>query len=211
MQLFPSWEGMPPFREHSYRSFAADGDRGELILFQNIGYGHAEWAFRNGDGRWSASGKIEWPGGDEYDLPHPLRLCYPNVALKDRSVHFFGVGDIVEPVAAWRDYKTELTGRKWDYVFRRLYYNFTADIENEPFGKWIEIASRETTAGFLWPCDMWLDEENRVHLLWTDRAIDPRLRDRFFPDVRQSNPLNYAVVLNGRIIEQKVLLSSYRG
>lgn len=211
MQQFPSWEGRPPFREHSYRSFAADGDRGEFILFQNIGYGHAEWAFRNEDGRWSASGKIEWPAGDEYKPARPLRLCYPNVAMNDRAVHFFGVGDILEPLAEWRDYKTELTGRKWDYVFRRLYYTYTANIESEPFEQWIEIASRESTGGFLWPCDMWLDREKNVHLLWTDRAIDTRLRERFFPDARQSNSLNYAIILNGRLIEQKVLMSSSEG
>lgn len=211
LQLLPSWQGSPPFREHSYRSFAADGALGEFILFQNIGYGHAEWAFRNGDGRWSASGRIEWPEGDEYDPPRPLRLCYPNVALKDRAVHFFGIGDIVEPFAEWRDYKTELTGRKWDYVFRRLYYTSTVDIENEPFEQWIEIASRESTAGFLWPCDMWLEGAKKVHVLWTDRAIDPRLRERFFPDARQSNSLHYAVIIDGKIVEQKVLVSSEEG
>ena len=211
MQLFPSWQGAPPFREHSYRSFAADGEQGEFIIFQNIGYGHAEWAFRDEFGKWSASGKIEWPMGAEYDPPRPLRLCYPNVALEDRAVHFFGIGDIVEPVSEWRDFKTELTGRKWDYVFRRLYYTYTADIENEAFGQWIEIAFREDSAGFLWPCDMWLDRERKVHLLWTDQAIDPRLRDRFFPDARQSHSLNYAVILDGRIVEQRELVSSKEG
>ena len=32
--LLPQWEGQPQFTEHSYRAFAADGDRGEFILFQ---------------------------------------------------------------------------------------------------------------------------------------------------------------------------------
>ena len=45
--LLPQWDGEPAFTEHSYRSFAADGARGELILLQNIGYTHAEWAFRD--------------------------------------------------------------------------------------------------------------------------------------------------------------------
>ena len=211
VQLFPRWQGQPAFREHSYRSFAADGERGAFILFQNIGYAHAEWTYRNGDGEWAAAGKIEWPMGEDYDPPRPLRLCYPNVALKDGAVHFFGIGDIVEPNPAWRDFKTELTGRKWDYVFRRLYYSSSPDIETKPFGQWVEIASREPTAGFLWPCDLWLDTANRVHLLWTDQAIDTRLRERFFPEARQSNALNYAILEDGRIVAQKTLLKVEEG
>ncbi len=210
-QLLPPWKGQPSFREHSYRSFAADGERGEFILFQNIGYGHAEWSFRNEAGEWSASGQIEWPLEKRYHPPRPLRLCYPNVALKDRAVHFFGVGDIIEPNKAWREYKKELTGRKWDYVFRQLYYCSTADIEEQGFGQWIEVASREATAGFLWPCDMWIDDAGRVHLLWTEQAIDTRLREPFFPDAKQSNELNYAIVVGDRIIERHTLMQLGEG
>ena len=35
--IVPKWQGSPKFTEHSYRSFAADGPRGEIILFQNVG------------------------------------------------------------------------------------------------------------------------------------------------------------------------------
>ncbi len=210
-QLLPVWRGEPPFREHSYRSFAADGSRGEFILLQNIGYGHAEWAFRNQKGQWSAAGKLEWPRGEEYDPPRPVRLCYPNVALKDRAVHFFGIGDITEPVEAWREFKAELTGRKWDYVFRRLYYCHTGDVEQQPFSQWIEIATRESTAGALWPCDLWVDADNTVHLLWTEQAVDGRLRERFFPDARQSHALRYAIVQDGRIVIERDLYRSEEG
>ena len=48
--LHPEWSGDPEFSEHSYRSFAADGPRHELILFQNVGDEHAEWAFIEADG-----------------------------------------------------------------------------------------------------------------------------------------------------------------
>ena len=54
VSLTPVWQGTPPFREHSYRSFAADGTAGELVLFQNIDYTHAEWTFHNRAGEWSA-------------------------------------------------------------------------------------------------------------------------------------------------------------
>jgi len=59
--LLPIWEGTPRFAEHSYRSFAADGPGAELILFQNVDYTHAEWTFRDRDGKWAAQGKLTWP------------------------------------------------------------------------------------------------------------------------------------------------------
>ena len=58
--IVPGWQGQPAFTEHSYRSFVADGSNGEMILFQNIGYTHAEWAFCDGKGAWSAQGQLVW-------------------------------------------------------------------------------------------------------------------------------------------------------
>ena len=49
----PAWDGHPAFTEHSYRTFAADGSTGSIILFQNIGHTHSEWAFCDGRGRGS--------------------------------------------------------------------------------------------------------------------------------------------------------------
>ena len=94
-------------------------------------YTHAEWAFRGGDGQWAAKGRLVWPWGGEYDKPQPIRVCYPNVAIRGRQVHFCGVSDIGEPYSKWRDYKRKLTGREWDYDFRRLFYTWTDDI-NRP-------------------------------------------------------------------------------
>ena len=145
--LLPDWDGKPPFTEHSYRSFAAAGADRELILFQNIGYDRAEWAFLDRDGRWSAQGKLVWPWGAEYDKPQPIRVCYPTVALKARAVYFCGVSDISEPYERWRQYKKKLTGRDWDYDFRRLFFTWTRDITKEGFHEWIEIASRDKTCG----------------------------------------------------------------
>lgn len=56
----PSWrEGvLASFTEHSYRSLAADGERGELLLIQNVGHDRVEWAFRDGNGAWSARGQL---------------------------------------------------------------------------------------------------------------------------------------------------------
>ena len=209
--LLPAWNGQPKFTEHSYRGFAADGRAGSLILFQNIGYTHAEWAFRDGDGRWAAKGQFAWPWGAEYDKPQPIRVCYPDVAVRGRAVHFCGVSDIEEPYAKWRDYKRKLTGKKWDYDFRRLFYTWTDDITTGKFQPWVEIASRDKTCGWITPGDLWLAPDGNVHILWTERAIDERLRTEFFPGQKQSTTLLYAILRAGRIIHQRTLLKAEEG
>ncbi|MCA9134776.1 MAG: hypothetical protein KDA45_16525, partial [Planctomycetales bacterium] len=209
--LGPSWQGSPRFREHSYRSFAADGHAGQLILFQNIGYTHAEWTFRDSAGQWSAQGQLKWPWGAEYETPKPIRVCYPNVALRDREVHFFGVSDVVEPNTAFRQFKLELTGQKWDYDFRRLFYTWTPDVTDQPFTEWVEIASREQTGGRIQPGDLWLAPNGDVHVLWSERAIDERLREKFFPDAQQSQALNYAVIRAGKVVQRRTIVEKKEG
>lgn len=209
--LAPVWQDAPAFTEHSYRSLAADGPAGEMVLFQNVGYTHAEWTFRDRAGQWSAQGRLKWPWGAEYDKPQPIRVCYPNVALRHRAVHFVGVSDVVEPYAAWREFKRKLTGREWDYDFRRLFYTWTRDVTKEPFAEWVEIASRDKTCGGISPGDLWLAPNADAHLLWTERAIDERLRDKFFPEAKQTNSLNYAVVRDGKVIRRRVILETTEG
>ncbi len=210
-RLAPVWQGTPKFSEHSYRSFAADGNAGELMLLQNIGYTHAEWSFRDRHGKWSAQGQLKWPWGAEYEEPQPIRVCYPSVAVRDGAVHFFGVSDINEPNSAFRKFKFELTGQKWDYDFRRLFYTWTSDVTKEPFAEWVEVASREATAGWMRPCDLWLAPSGDVHLLWTERAIDTRLRAKFFPDAKQSEALNYAVIRQGKVTQRTSILKTEEG
>lgn len=209
--ILPVWDGTPAFTEHSYRSFAADGPARELILFQNIGYAHAEWAFRNTAGQWVSKGKLKWPWGAEYDKPQPIRVCYPNVALKNRAVHFCGVSDIVEPYLKWRAFKQKLTGRKWDYDFRRLFYTWSTDILTGRFSDWVEIASRDKTCGWITPGDLWVAPDGAAHLVWTERAIDERLREKFFPDAVQSHALNYAIVREGKVVMRRTLVLAEEG
>ncbi len=144
MRLLPQWSGEPAFSEHSYRSFAADGVKGEWILFQNIGYTHAEWTFCDRDGKFS-TGRLVWPFGHEYPEPQPIRICYPSVALVNRAVYFCGVSDIPEPYPEWRAYKRQLTGRVWDFDFRRLFFTWCKDITTGQFEPWIELSSRDRT------------------------------------------------------------------
>lgn len=209
-RLMPAWSGTPAFDEHSYRSFAADGPGRELILFQNIGYAHAEWAFRDRDGRWSA-GQLKWPWGADYAKPQPVRICYPNVALHKRAVYFCGVSDIIEPNPAWRAFKKQLTGNEWDYDFRRLFFAWSPDITSGRFSEWTEIASREQTCGWVTPGDLRVDSDGLVHLLWGERAIDERLREKFFPAAKQSHTLNYAQVRDGKVAARRTLMTAEEG
>jgi hypothetical protein len=203
--ILPGWQGQPPFSEHSYRSFVADSSRGEMILFQDIGYTHAEWAFCESGGAWSAQGQLVWPWGGEYDEPQPIRVCYPAVQLKNRALYFCGVSDIVEPYKAWREYKLEITGRKWDFDFRRLFFTWSDDITTGQFHQWIEVSSRDKTCGWISPCDMWVEDHGKVHILWTERAIDERLRGRFFPLEKQTVALNYAALRDGVVWVRRAL------
>ncbi len=210
-RLLPVWDGNPAFTEHSYRSFAADGPGRELILFQNIGYTHAEWAFRDRAGKWVAQGQLRWPDGSEYPKPQPVRVCYPDVMLKNRAVHFCGVSDIVEPYPEWRAFKKQLTGNEWDYDFRRLFYTWTPDISREKFRPWVEIASRDKTCGWISPGDLWLGPDGTAHIVWTERTLDERLRAKFFPEARQSHALNYAIVRDGKVVFRRTLLVAEEG
>ena len=202
----PAWDGKPEFSEHSYRSYAGDGIISEQILFQNIGYKHAEWSFRDKTGKWSNQGKIFWPMGDTYEKPQPIRVCYPAVALKNRAVYFLGVSDIVEPNSAWRDYKKQITGKEWDYDFRRLFYAWSDDITAGKFHDWVEISSREKTCGWIFPQDLYVAPNGDVSILWTERALDERLREKFYPGEKQSFTLEYAVIHDGKVTQRKKIV-----
>lgn len=204
LALAPVWKGSPEFTEHSYRSFAADGSAGELLLLQNIGYDHAEWTHRDRDGKWSAQGQLVWPtvAGAKAGEMVPLRLCYPNVALKDRAAYFFGAGDVFEPNAEYHAFKKNLSGNEWDYLFCRLAYSWTPDVSKTPFAEWVEIANREATRGHVWPCDLYVAPGGDVYILWIERAVDDRLREKFFPEAKQSESLNLGVVREGKLVKR---------
>ncbi len=200
-QQSPAWHGEPTFREHSYRTFISDRKTGQALYMQNEGYDIAHLSFLHKE-IWQPRGVIRWPFGHVYDKPQPLRLCYPNVQLQDGVAHFLGVGDITEPVAAWQEAKKRITGRDWDYVFRRLFYAASqplpdADEGGEPFGDWLELANRDETAGATRNCDLWVDAEGRVFVLWVEITTDARIRDLFFPGVEVRHSLQMACIVGG--------------
>jgi len=209
-RILPQWDGKPSFTEHSYRSFAADGPNRELILFQNIGYTHAEWAFRDRAGEWH-NGRLPWPDGKDYPQPQPIRVCYPNVLLQNRAVYFCGVSDIVEPNPEWRAFKKQLTGQEWDYDFRRLFFTWCPDLTTGKFAEWIEIASRDKTCGWISPGDLWVGPDGTAHIVWTERALDERLRTKFFPEAKQRHAIEYAAVRAGKVVVRRTLLVAEEG
>ena len=211
--LLPDWKEKPSFTEHSYRSFAADGVLGELILFQNVGYSHSQWAFLDRHGKWAATGKLIWP--EREDPKHApynstrARVNYPNVILHDRAVHFCGASAFNK----WERVqdKPELMGRKWSNRWRRLYYTWTKDVTTGVFHPWVEIASTHKTGGWLFPADMWLDSRGRVHIMWMEYPIGRELRDQRFPDIPRITSLKYAVVDDGKVVGRRTLVEGGEG
>jgi hypothetical protein len=210
-RLRPRWEDRPRFTEHSYRGLAADGRNGELLLLNILGHEAHYWSFRDKDGRWSARGKLVFPMGVDHEKPEPVRLCYPVVALANRAAYVLAISDIVEPVRAWRDYKRELTRQEWDYDFRRLFYTWTPNILKAPFSPWVEIASRERTAGHIDNLDIWVGRDGAAHMLWHETSLDPRLREKFFPGERLTYSLEHCVVRKGKLIARDTLAAGGEG
>ena len=76
------------------------------------------------------------------------------------------------------------------------------------FEEWVEVASREETAGHIFPCDLWKAPDGSVHILWTERALDERLQEAFFPHEKQSQALKHGIIFKGEVIlNQPVMLS----
>ncbi|NUQ70616.1 MAG: hypothetical protein HUU17_07325 [Chthonomonadales bacterium] len=204
--LLPSWQGAPPFTEHSYRGLAADGRHGELLLMNVVGHIAQHWSFWDRRGEWTAKGRWEFPMGVEYARPEPIRLCYPTLALQDRAAHVLAISDIIEPVPAWREFKRQLTGQEWDYDFRRLFYAWSPDITRGTFGGTVEIASREATCGWITNLDIALERKDRAHLLWLERSVArSEMRDRFFPGTPMTVSLEHAVVERGAVVSRRTL------
>ena len=211
--ILPIWDGKPAFTEHSYRTFAADGASGELVLFQNIGTSHSEWAFRDREGRWIAKGKLLWPKRENpkhapYNSTR-ARANYPNVVLRNRAVHFCG-GSAFNKWARVQD-KPELMGRKWGSRWRRLHYTWTPDVTKQPFAKWLVLASTEATGGWLFPGDMWVGPDGTAHVVWSEHPIHGKLREEHFPDIQRTWAYKYAQVRDGKVIVRRTLMEGGEG
>jgi hypothetical protein len=169
------------------------------------------WSLLDKDEHWVAYGKLVFPWGEDYEQPQPIRLCYPEVVLRHGVVHFLGISDIVEPVQAWKEARFRVTQREWDYDFRRLFYACTPDIAAVPFGGWIEVASREATAGSIRNLDLWVAPDGDVHLLWCEQTCDPRIREWFFPDESLVYSLEHGIIRDGALVVRDTLVRGGEG
>lgn len=186
------------FTQHSYRSVGVDPvDRAFLLLVLDRENTYRP-TWRDGEGAWHPLAPLEFP----------IRACYPNVGLRNRSAHVLAIGDIKEPNEHWKAEKTRVLKREWDYVFRRLFYTWSPDLAGEGFREAVEIDSVEDTAGWMFNLDLLVDGQDRAHLLWVRRTFDHGfIRDRFFPGQPNIESVRHAVVERGRVIAWETLLS----
>lgn len=206
--LMPTWDGAPKFTEHSYRTFAADGGNGEFILFQNIGATHSQWALLDRDRAWK-TGELIWPEGEDprYAPYHDqrARVNYPNVIINDRAVHFIGTS----PFNIWKridPLKTETWGReKWGWRMRKLHYAWTSDITKSPFSPWTVIADTMEHGGTITLGDTCLRRDGKVHVVWLENPIHPKLRDIYFSDIKRDWKLWHGLLKNGKVLSKRVL------
>ncbi len=201
MQTFqPPWPLDAVFTDHSYRGMAVDPDAQSVLLLNiDAKEGCYHYALLNDRLEWSALGILRFP----------IRACYPNLAIRGRSAHVLAIGDIVEPNEAWRAAKHERSGRQWDYVFRRLFYAWTPDIERVPFCEPLEIDNLDATCGYLRNGDVYLTDLNAAHLVFYRQSCQyDFIRDRFFPGLPLERSLEYALVRDGRIAQRRTFLKS---
>jgi hypothetical protein len=200
---FPVWPGEPAFTDHPYGGLSVDGPNRELVLFGNVGYQDQYWAFLDRSGKWINRGAIHYP----------IRIAYHTIALAGGACHVMGIGDWDEPVAAWHQFKVERNPifKRWDYVFRQLFYMEASSIATTQFCPPLEIDSVESTAGRIFNMDVWVDREGAVHLLYVKKTVDHEstptleLRNRFFPGVPSIVSLEECVIRNGKFVSRQTL------
>lgn len=197
-KLMPSWREAAHFTEHSYRGFAADPQRGELLMLNiDSKTGADHLCLLSPAGETVATGHIQFP----------IRACYPQVALNNGAAYVFAVGDIVEPVEEWRQYKFKKTGRSWDYVFRVLYYTWTPGLRTQDFLPPIEIANVDATAGFVHNDDLWVGRDGEAYLVYTQQEVaTPLMRKRFFPNGSLIPSMHLAVIQDGAVVSRRTLV-----
>jgi hypothetical protein len=193
----PVWSGDPHFTDHSYRGLAADAWRGEVILLNIHARTSAEFiSHRDSRGIWHARGEIEFP----------IRAAYPQAALRDGAAHVLAIGDIQEPVPEWCELKAAHLKRQWDYVFRRLFYTYSPDLEGEPFIAPLEIDTVDDTAGHITNLDLHVDANGTAHLLYLkQKHVHAFLRDKYFPGESLSKELAYVVIRSGSVEMRRTL------
>lgn len=198
----PAWGGSPKFTDHSYRGIAADGATGDVLALNIDAVSSIQhWCLLPAGGGAGKSGEIRFP----------IRGCYPQVAVRGGAGHVLAIGDVVEPVEAWRAYKKEKTGADWDYVFRRLFYVWSPDLTRAGFGEPVEVDTVDATGGHITNLDLWLAPDGAAHLLYLRTDLSAVLRDRFFPGRKLATTLEHVVMRGGRVAQRSTLLRGGEG
>lgn len=191
------------FWEHSYRGFAYDQKRRNLFL-DNIEYDDDRFCYTllDRDLNCIRCGKLNFPA----------RCCYHTIAIQDGETYLFAIQDIKEPVAQWRDYKRQMTGRQWDYDFRKIYLNYCADIEHADFEPSVLICDRDATCGWMACLDCCFDKNGNMMLLVSGQNVYPSfMRERFFPDVPPESTLELFRFSKGKMIDHQIINRSSDG
>jgi len=193
----PAWLAKPRFTYHSYRGFTVDTLRQEVLLLNIDAKTRAQQvSLRNAEGVWQAKKTIVFP----------IRSCYQQVALQNRAAHVLAIGDIVEPVEEWKKLKFAKFNRKWDYVFRRLFYTYTPDITTTPFIEPVELDTVEKTAGHITNLDLHIDTLGQAHVLYLKRPIQyDFMRDKYFIGQPMTCHLEYMVLQGSKVIQHRTL------
>jgi len=220
--LMPEWVGNPGFTEHTYRTFSADNENNEFILFNNSrGGNYEEWAFCDRNGKWYP-GRLDMK--PYVDDPIPvynekfMGLSYPSVVLKNREAHYFGCvalnkwSRIQNLQDAEKVGLNDIIGRGGGAIaggrFRRVCYLWTPDVTKTAFSDWIEIDNTHENGENIRVTDMWQDPDGTMHLLWHQTPVNLRLRDQFWPDIKRVYAMKYAQVKNGEGLLKKSLVES---
>lgn len=196
--LQPEWDMKTKFTDHSYRGYAADRANRKLMMLNiDADTGVEHWCWLSESGQVLGKGKVAFP----------IRSCYPQLALCGNTAHVLAVGDIVEPVQEWREYKFAKTQQHWDYVFRRIYYAQAADLTTGDFAEPIEITNVDATGGATSNQDLWIAPDGAAFILYTQREVQSALlRDKFFPGKSLIDSIYLAVVRDGKVVERRTLL-----
>ena len=207
--LQPVWDGEPAFTEHSYRSFACDPDRRELLLVNVVGYEGQHWSFRNAEGQWCNCGMVSFPEFDSFKGPVTMRYLYPNLALRDGAAHMFTKGGIEDIVEERYNYRKEKGMKIW--MRPSLGYAWSPNIAEQPFSEWINAVDVIETSGEVWNCDLWVAANGDCHLLWWEASIDARLRPAFFADIPLTWSLKHGVMRQGEMAFSEILVEGGEG
>lgn len=200
--FFPNWDKKYPFTEHSYRGIGTDLKNDLILVFNINGYKGYAWTLLNAQGSTVSSGHI----------PFPTRGAYPQVASRDSFAAVLCVSDIYEPNLSWREFKFRTTQRAWDYTFRQLFFSYTDNVLSRSFSPVLTIASNDETCGHIRNMDMWIGDDNTVHILYIDRNIwQTLIRDRFFSGTPIVVRLNYCQIRDGNVVLRRTLLETTEG